>query len=73
MLAINRLPFAVIGGKIPMEVWLDKTLTDYDKFRVFGCQTYYRVIKSNLDPKAKKAIFLGFSLGVRITNYGILA
>ena len=33
--------------------------------RIFGCSAYYHVTESKLDPRAKKAIFLGFSGGVK--------
>jgi len=32
---------------------------------IFGCSAYYHVTESKLDPRAKKAIFLGFSGGVK--------
>jgi len=32
---------------------------------IFGCSAYYHVAESKLYPRAKKAIFLGFSGGVK--------
>ena len=62
---VNRLPAAGIGGKTPMEVWSGKPVTDYDWLHVFGCSAYFHVTESKLDPRAKKAIFLGFSSGTK--------
>ena len=62
---INRLPSAAIDGKTPIEVWSGKPAADYDKLHIFCCPAYYHVIESKLDPRAKKAIFLGFSSGVK--------
>ncbi|KAL6227384.1 hypothetical protein ACLB2K_001342 [Fragaria x ananassa] len=62
---INRLPSAAIEGKTPMGVWSGKPATDYNYLHIFGCPTYFHVRESNLDPRAKKAIFLGFNDGVK--------
>ena len=62
---VNRLPSAVINGRIPLEVWSGSPANDYDSMCVFGCSTYYHINESNLDPKVKKTIFLGFSEGVK--------
>ncbi|GFZ19218.1 hypothetical protein Acr_27g0009570 [Actinidia rufa] len=62
---VNRLPAAGIGGKTPMEVWSGKPISDYDYLHVFGCSAYFHVTESKLDPRAKKAIFLGFSSGTK--------
>ena len=51
--------------KTSMEVWLGKPPTNYDKLRVLGCLAYYHVIESKLDPRVKKAFFLGFISGVK--------
>ncbi|KAG6420699.1 hypothetical protein SASPL_117236 [Salvia splendens] len=47
------------------EVWSDKPATDYDSLRIFGSIAYYHVNESKLDPRAKKALFMGFSVGVK--------
>ncbi|KAK5773310.1 hypothetical protein PVK06_049616 [Gossypium arboreum] len=62
---INRLPSAAINGKTPMEMWTGKSATDYDSLHVFGSIAYYHVKESKLDPRAKKALFLGITDGVK--------
>jgi hypothetical protein len=62
---VNRLPSAAIGGKTPMEVWSGEPVSDYDVLRVWGCSAYYHVTESKLDPRAKKAVFVGFPGGIR--------
>ncbi|CAL8990666.1 unnamed protein product, partial [Prunus brigantina] len=52
-------------GKTPMEVWSGKPCTDYKYLHIFGCPAYYHVRESKLDPRAKKALFMGFSTGVK--------
>ncbi|KAG6435040.1 hypothetical protein SASPL_106689 [Salvia splendens] len=47
------------------EVWSGKPATDYDYLRIFGSIAYYHVTESKLDPRAKKALFMGFSAGVK--------
>ncbi|KAG6395494.1 hypothetical protein SASPL_146139 [Salvia splendens] len=47
------------------EVWSGKPATDYDSLRIFGSIAYYHVTESKLDPRAKKALFMGFSAGVK--------
>ncbi|KAM1935365.1 hypothetical protein ACFX15_019429 [Malus domestica] len=48
-----------------MEVWSGKPCTDYKFLHIFGCSAYYYVRESKLDPRAKKALFMGFSTGVK--------
>ena len=62
---VNWLPSAILNGRTPLEVWSGSLANDYDSMRIFGCSTYYHVTESKLDPRAKKAIFLGFSGGVK--------
>ncbi|KAH9782763.1 retrovirus-related pol polyprotein from transposon TNT 1-94-like protein [Citrus sinensis] len=62
---VNRLPSAAIGGKTPMKMWSEKYAQDYDSLRVFGCPAYYHVKDGKLDPRARKAIFMGFKGGVK--------
>jgi hypothetical protein len=62
---VNRLPSAALNGRTPLEVWSGSPANDYDSMRIFGCSAYYHVTESKLDPRAKKAIFLGFSGGVK--------
>ena len=61
---INRLS-SVIGGKTPIEIWSGKSASDYDMLRAFGCPTYNHVSDRKLEPRAKKAVFLGFKRGVK--------
>ena len=62
---INRLPSAALNGKIPLEVWSGKPINDYDTLHVFGSIAYYHVKESKLDPRAKKVLFMGVTLGVK--------
>ena len=62
---INRLPSAALNGKTPLEVWSGKPTNDYDTLRVFGSTAYYHVKESKLDPRAKKALFMGVTSGVK--------
>ena len=62
---VNRLPSAAIGGKTPMEMWSGKHAQDYNSLRIFGCPAYYHVKDGKLDPRARKAIFVGFKGGVK--------
>ncbi|KAH9752745.1 Integrase catalytic domain-containing protein [Citrus sinensis] len=59
---VNQLPSAAIGGKTPMEMWSGKHAQDYDSLRIFGCPAYYHVKNGKLDPRARKAIFVGFKV-----------
>ena len=62
---INRLPSATLSGKTPLEVWSGKLINDYDTLHVFGSTAYYHVKESKLDPRDKKALFMGVTLGVK--------
>ena len=62
---INRLPSAAVNGKTPLEVWSKKPANDYDTLRVFGSTAYYHVKESKLDPRAKTALFMGVTSGVK--------
>ena len=62
---INRLPSATLNSKTPLEVWSGKPINDYDTLHVFGSTAYYHVKESKLDPRAKKALFMGVTLGVK--------
>ena len=46
-------------------MWSGKIATNYDMLRVFGCSAYYHVSDGKLEPRAKKAVFLGFKRGVK--------
>ncbi|KAH9805146.1 hypothetical protein KPL71_002341 [Citrus sinensis] len=62
---INHLPSTAIKGRTPMEMWTGKPATDYNSLHVFGSTTYYHVKESKLDPRAKKALFMGITGGVK--------
>ncbi|KAE8730408.1 BTB/POZ domain-containing protein NPY2 [Hibiscus syriacus] len=62
---VNLLPSTTIGGKTPLEKWFGVSTTDYDSLHVFGFTAYYHVKESKLDPRAKKAIFMGITSGVK--------
>ena len=62
---VNRLPSTALDGKTPLEKWSGKPATDYDSLHVFGSTAYYHVKESKLDPRAKKALFMGITSGVK--------
>ncbi|GJY01275.1 retrovirus-related pol polyprotein from transposon TNT 1-94, partial [Tanacetum coccineum] len=62
---VNRLPTTTIDGKTPFEKWYGKPVTDYDSLHVFGSAAYYHVKESKLDPRAKKALFMGITSGIQ--------
>ena len=62
---INRLSSTSIEGRTPMEMWTGKPATDYNSLHVFGSTAYYHVKESKLDPRAKKALFMGITGGVK--------
>ncbi|KAG8502566.1 hypothetical protein CXB51_001088 [Gossypium anomalum] len=62
---VNRLPSSALERKTPMEVWSGKPATDYDSLHVFGSTAYYHVKESKLDPRAKKALFMGITSRVK--------
>ncbi|KAL0381167.1 UNVERIFIED_CONTAM: hypothetical protein Sangu_0181000 [Sesamum angustifolium] len=64
---INRSPWASLGGKITEEVWIGNPV-NFDHLRIFCCSAYVHVPsdeRSNLDPKSKLCIFLGYKKGVK--------
>ncbi|KAK8948464.1 hypothetical protein KSP39_PZI005002 [Platanthera zijinensis] len=62
---VNRLPSAAIGKKTPKEMWSGHPARDYIHMKVFGYPAYYRIKNDKLEPRAKKAIFIGFRRGVK--------
>lgn len=44
-------------------VW--KPIEDHCSLYIFGFIAYYHVRKSKLDPRAKKALFMGITSGVK--------
>jgi hypothetical protein len=61
---MNQTPIAAIHGMTPNEKFIGEK-PDVSHLRVFGCIAYVHVPnkkRSKLDPKAKKCIFIGYSL-----------
>ena len=61
---INKLPSCEIGGKTPMEIWSGKATSNYDMLKLFDYPAYYHVSDGKLEPRVRKAVFLGFKRGV---------
>ncbi|GJT32986.1 retrovirus-related pol polyprotein from transposon TNT 1-94 [Tanacetum coccineum] len=61
---VNCLPSTTIDGKTPFEKWYGKPASDYESLHVFGSAAYYHVKESKLDPRAKKALFMGITSGI---------
>ena len=61
---VNRSPASAIDFKTPNEVWSGEP-SNYSYLRIFGCPTYYHVNEGKLEPRAKKAIFVGYVDGVK--------
>jgi len=55
---INFRPHTSINLKTPYELWFEKS-ADYFNLRVFGCMVYYHFNEGNLEPRAKKGVFVG--------------
>lgn len=62
----NCLPHSALDGKTPFELYHKRT-PDLSNIRVFGCQTYIKVVayKSKLDARSKLGTFIGFAEGTR--------
>ena len=61
---VNRSPASAIDFKTPNEVWSGEP-SNYSYLRVFGCPAYYHVNEGKLEPRARKAIFVGYVDGVK--------
>ena len=64
MYIINRTPTTTIHGMIPEEKYTCRK-PDISHLKVFGCIAYVHIPnerRTNLDPKAEKCIFIGYSL-----------
>ena len=64
---VNRSPSTAIDCKIPEEVWTGQPC-NYSSLRVFGCDAYALIPKSQrskLDPKSQKLVFVGYGDGVK--------
>ena len=62
---INHLTSTAIDDRIPFKVWSRQPVFDYDSLHVFCFTTYHHVKESKLDPRVKRAIFLGFSSRIK--------
>ena len=61
---INLSPSHALDGDVLEKVWMKK-LVYYDHLKVFGCIVYVHVpdeLRTKLDPKAEKCVFIGYSL-----------
>ncbi|MCO5573025.1 hypothetical protein L7F22_026789 [Adiantum nelumboides] len=61
---MNRTPTAVVHDMTPEEKFTRKK-PDVSHFKVFGCIAYVHVsdeLRTKLDPKAKKCVFIGYSV-----------
>jgi len=61
---INRTPTATVHGMTPEEKYSGRKL-DLSHLKVFGCIAYVHVLdelRTKLDSKAKKCVFIGYSL-----------
>ena len=61
---MNRTPTAAIHGMTPEERYTGRK-PDISHLKIFGCIAYVHVpdeLRSKLDPKAEKCIFIGYSL-----------
>ena len=61
---MNRTPTAVIHGMTPQETFTRKK-PNFSHLKVFGCIAYVHIpdeLRSKLDPKAKKCVFIEYSL-----------
>ena len=57
---VNRSPHTSLQFRTPKEVW-----SDYSNLKVFACPAYAHVNQGKLEPRARKCIFLGYSVGVK--------
>ena len=58
---VNRSPLMLIKLKTLEELWPGSP-TYYSNLRIFGCLAYAYVNNGKLEPRAKKCIFLGYTL-----------
>ena len=64
MYIMNRIPIAIVHGMMLEEKYIGKKL-DISHLKVFGYIAYVHVHderRTKVDPKAKKCIFIGYSL-----------
>ena len=61
---MNRTPTALIHGMMLEEEFIGKK-HDLSHLKVFGCLAYVHMpdeLRSELDPKVEKCVFIGYSL-----------
>ncbi|MCO5580587.1 hypothetical protein L7F22_046110 [Adiantum nelumboides] len=61
---MNKTPTAVVHNVTPEEKFSGKK-PDLEHLKVFGCIAYVHIpdeLRTKLDPKAEKCIFIGYSL-----------
>ena len=61
---MNRTPTAAVHGMTPEEKYIGRK-PDISHIKVFGCIAYVHIpdeMRTKLDPKDKKCIFIGYSL-----------
>jgi len=61
---VNRSPHTSLQFKIPKEVWSGNP-ADYSNLKVFSYPAYAHVNQGKLEPRARKCILLGYSVGVK--------
>ena len=61
---VNRYPLKTLVGKTLYEKW-DGNNPSLEHIRVFGCEAFLHVLKSILDKKFEKCIFIGCKDGVK--------
>ena len=64
---MNRTPTAAVHDVTPEEKFIGLK-ADVSHFKVFGCIAYVHILdelRTKLDPKAEKCIFIGYSLGAK--------
>ena len=61
---VNRTPIAIVHNMTPEEKFIG-IKPNVGHLKMFGCMAYVRVLdelRTKLDPKAKKCVFVGYSL-----------
>lgn len=61
---INKSPSSTIEFRTPEQLWSGK-IPSLHHLRPFGCIAYVHKKEGKLDPRAKKAVFLGYPQGVK--------
>ena len=72
---MNRTPTAVIHDVTLEEKYAGKK-SDLSQLKVFGCIVYVHLpdeLRTKLDPKAEKCVFIGYSLKKRVIGVTILS